>query len=103
MIEVTEAAQKQLADFFIDRDVKPVRVFLNESGWGGPSMAMALDELKNNDQTFEIGGFQYVVDKDFLEKANPIKVDFSPVGFSITSSIDLTSACKSCSTTGSCC
>jgi hypothetical protein len=32
MIEVTEAAQKQLADFFIDREVKPVRVFLNESG-----------------------------------------------------------------------
>ncbi len=66
-------------------------------------MAMALDELRNNDQTFEIGGFQYVVDKDFLEKANPIKVDFSPVGFAITSNIDLTSACKSCSTTGSCC
>ena len=32
MFEVTEAAQKQLADFFIDREVKPVRVFLNESG-----------------------------------------------------------------------
>lgn len=32
MIDVTESAQQQIADFFKDKEVKPVRLFLNQSG-----------------------------------------------------------------------
>jgi Fe-S cluster assembly iron-binding protein IscA len=32
MIEVTEMAQKQIADYFKDKKVMPVRIFLNEGG-----------------------------------------------------------------------
>ncbi len=63
---------------------------------------MALDEPKDTDETFDIDGFQFVVDKEFLKKAAPIKVDFKDIGFSITSSIELSSGCSSCSTSGSC-
>jgi len=42
-----------------------------------------------------------VVEKDFLEKAKPIKVDFSPMGFQVSSNMDLGgggcgSGCDSC-------
>lgn len=64
---------------------------------------MALDESKDNDEKFEIDGYTYVVEKDFLAQAQPIKVDFLEIGFKVTSSIKLESACGSCSTSGSCC
>jgi Fe-S cluster assembly iron-binding protein IscA len=66
-------------------------------------MAMALDESKDTDKVFEIEGFKYIVDKDFLEKVKPIKVDFLVSGFKVDCGIDFTSGCSSCGTTGSCC
>jgi Fe-S cluster assembly iron-binding protein IscA len=50
---------------------------------------MALDEPKENDSIHEIGGYQFIVDKVFLEKAKPVKVDFTNYGFAISSSIEL--------------
>jgi len=66
-------------------------------------MAMALDESKQTDEVFEIDGFKYIVDKEFLAKVKPIKVDFLVSGFKVDCGIDFTSGCSSCSTTGSCC
>ena len=103
MVEVTETATTQIAEYFKDKEVSPVRIFLNEGGWGGPSLAMALDEPKETDETFEVDGFKYIVDKDFLEKAKPIKIDFLEIGFKLTSSLvfDQSQGCAgSCSTGG---
>ena len=63
---------------------------------------MALDEPKDNDTVCEIDGFKYLVNKDFLEKAQPIKVDFLEYGFKLTSGLELQSGCRSCDTNGSC-
>jgi iron-sulfur cluster assembly protein len=64
---------------------------------------MALDELKDSDDVYEFQGIQYIVDKEFLQQATPITVDFKEVGFSISSSIDLGASCGDCGTKGSCC
>jgi Fe-S cluster assembly iron-binding protein IscA len=32
MVEVTEAASEQIADYFKDKEVSPIRIFLNEGG-----------------------------------------------------------------------
>ncbi len=64
---------------------------------------MALDEPKDTDNVYDVDNFKYVVNKDFIDKAKPIKIDFNNYGFKITSKIDLNSGCSSCSTTGSCC
>ena len=68
-------------------------------------MAMALDEPKENDEVYDVDGFKYLVDKDFLEKSQPIKVDFSHYGFNITSSLVLggASACSACGSSGQSC
>jgi iron-sulfur cluster assembly protein len=62
---------------------------------------MALDESKDTDDVFDVDGFKYVVDKEFMKKAEPIKVDFKEVGFSISSGIELGAGCSSCGT-GTC-
>lgn len=64
---------------------------------------MALDEPKDTDNTYEVGGFKYIVDKAFMEKVAPIKVDFLDIGFKVTANIEFESQCGSCSTTKSCC
>jgi hypothetical protein len=66
---------------------------------------MALDEPKDNDQVFDVNGFKFVMEKDFYEKAQPVKVDFLGYGFKIDSSLEFdasNSACGSCSTSGGC-
>lgn len=63
---------------------------------------MALDEPKDTDDIFDIDGFKYVVDKEFMKKATPIKVDFSEMGFKLNCGIDFSSGCSSCGTTSSC-
>ena len=32
MIEVTEAASQQIAEYFKDKEIAPIRIFLNEGG-----------------------------------------------------------------------
>jgi iron-sulfur cluster assembly protein len=64
-------------------------------------LAMALDEPKETDEVKAVDGFTYVIDKEFLEKAQPVKVDFIDYGFRLTSSIKIDSGCSGCGS-GSC-
>ncbi|MCK5679185.1 hypothetical protein KAI46_00055 [bacterium] len=68
---------------------------------------MVMDQERPNDESYNIGDFTFIVDRDFMEKVKPIKVDFKNVGFSINANIDLTPAegggCSGCGTTSSCC
>jgi Fe-S cluster assembly iron-binding protein IscA len=45
---------------------------------------MALDAPKETDVTFVVGGFDYLVDRDLLERIQPLTIDFTPVGFKVT-------------------
>ncbi len=61
---------------------------------------MALDEPRENDNEYEVDGFKYIVDNAFMEKVEPIKVDFLDIGFKVTANIDFGNECRSCA--GSC-
>jgi hypothetical protein len=64
---------------------------------------MALDEPKNSDDSFDVKGHKFVVDKEFMEKAERIKIDFTGMGFHLDSNMDLgagADGCGGCS--GSC-
>lgn len=65
---------------------------------------MALDEPKESDTVYEIDGFTYIVDREFMEKAQPIKVDFTEMGFKLDSGIDFgaKSGCSGCGTASTC-
>ena len=102
MLNVTEKAQEQIARYFEENDVKPIRVFLNNS-CSGQQIALALDERRPDDATFEFSGIEYLVDNAFLAQAQPIEIDFAEYGFKVSSSIELSSGCGGCGSSGSCC
>ncbi len=62
---------------------------------------MALDEPNDTDEQFEVEGYTYIVNKEFLERAKPIKVDFHMYGFKLDCGIDFSAGAGSgcaCST-----
>ena len=65
MVEVTNAAKEQIAEYFKDKDIVPIRIFLNQGRWSGHSLAMALDKPKDSDDIYDVEGFQYLVDKNW--------------------------------------
>lgn len=62
---------------------------------------MALDEPKEEDQSFELDGLTYLVDSALWNQARPIKVDYVEdgqcSGFAITSMLSKPNSCGSCS------
>jgi Fe-S cluster assembly iron-binding protein IscA len=65
---------------------------------------MALDEPTDTDHIYEINGFTYIVNKEFMEKAESIKVDFAELGFTLDCGIDFgaESDCSGCGTNTTC-
>ena len=60
---------------------------------------MALDEPKDTDETFDVDGLAYVVDKKLLERVQPIVVNYTAMGFYVSGRVDAgcgPSACSSC-------
>ncbi|MCJ8499663.1 IscA/HesB family protein [Desulfatitalea alkaliphila] len=102
MLNVTDAAQERIARFFDDNEIKPIRVFM-ASRCGGSQMALALDSIHPDDATFEFAGIQYVVDKVFLELAQPIEIDFAGEGFKVTTALPSNGGCGGCGSSESCC
>ncbi|MBF0230214.1 MAG: IscA/HesB family protein [Desulfamplus sp.] len=102
MISVTETAQKEIKAYFADKELKPIRIFLN-NGCGGAQLAMALDDKRTSDSVYKIDGVEYLMDTQLLEDAKPVEISFSGMGFKLDSSLQLSSGCSSCGTKGSCC
>ncbi|MBA3036903.1 MAG: adhesin [Desulfobacterium sp.] len=102
MFTVTEKAQKEIKAFFQDKEIQPIRIFLNQSGCCGSQMVMSLDEKRDNDSTFKVDGIEYLIDRDLMKQAQPINVDYASKGFIVTSNLKFDSGCSSCGSGGSC-
>jgi len=103
MLEVTKSATEKIAEYFKDKEVSPIRIFLLAGGCGLPSPVMDVDEIKNTDTVFDIDGFQFIVDEDFLREAEPIKVDYTRFGFQFDCGLEFEDECTACETSSSCC
>ncbi len=102
MLEVTKSATDKIAEYFKDKEVSPIRIFLLAGGCGFPSPAMDVDEIKDTDTVFDIDGFQFIIDKDFLKEAKPIKVDYSRFGFQFDCSLEFEDGCSACASSSTC-
>ena len=94
MIQVSVKADEMIQEFFKDREEnRVIRIFLTEGGWSGPSLGMALDEPKTDDEVLENNGVTFLMEKELFEKAKPVNVDFVESamgsGFSISSNLQL--------------
>ena len=106
MITVSENAQAKIDQFLKDNAnvARSVRVFLREGGWGGPSLALALDESNDSDSVFEQAEVKYVIENDLMQRTGNIIIDFvvegQSSGFTISPEKPVSG---SCSIGGTCC
>ena len=102
MITVTKAAQEEVAKYFNGKEKAPVRIFLT-SGCGGAQLSMALDKINEADTVFNYDDVDYIMENELLKQAQPVTVDYTGMGFNISSSLELGGGgCSSCGTGGSC-
>lgn len=85
MFELTDSARKELDVFFDGKDKSPIRVYLAPGGCSGPRLALALDEPRDEDKVFDNNGYSFCVNTELLGSTGDIKIDFSPMGFSVDS------------------
>jgi iron-sulfur cluster assembly protein len=103
MFEVTEKASEKIKELLKDKDNIPgIRIALSQGGWSGPSLGMALDEPRDNDEMFNDRDLTYIVEKGLYELVKPIKIDYvntyMGTGFEISSSLSAGATCgDSCS------
>lgn len=84
MISLSDSAKAQLDGYFADKEKSPIRVFLS-GGCCGPKLSLALDEAKDGDESFEIGGYTLLAEKALLEAAGKVSIDMTEYGFSVDS------------------
>lgn len=102
MFDISDGALAQIKEYFSDKDIVPVRVFLAQGGCSGPQLTLALDEVREGDKSFDYdGGLTFVVNDALLEEAKPLKVDIGPMGFVVDSSLELGGGCG-CASSGGC-
>lgn len=107
MLELTKCAQTELEAYFEERGERStMRVFLG-SGCAGAKLSLALDEATEADDTFEHGGFTFVVSKDLLETTGNLSIDFNSMGFEINAEKPMPDeategGCRGCSSAGAC-
>ncbi len=68
-------------------------------------MGLALDELKDDDKSFDDRGLTFVMEEEFYEKIKPVKVDYvdTPMGAGFNISSNMTKPESSCGSSCSSC
>ena len=107
MVTATDTAQKKIAEILKEKKDVPqsVRVYLQEGGWGGPALTLALDEPTDSDSKFDNGGVPYIIDNNLLKKTGDVTIDFVAEGWKkgfTVSAENPVSVSGSCSTGDTC-
>lgn len=84
MITLSDSAKAQLDGYFADKEKAPVRVFL-AGGCCGPKLSLALDEVRDGDESVEAGGYTLIAEKTLLATSGKISIDVTEYGFSVDS------------------
>lgn len=89
MLVITKTAGKMIREIVDgEEDPSPIRVTM-AGGCIGPHLGMLFDSARRNDETFEVEGIYYVIDRELLSRYDPVTVDYihnaSGGKFSITS------------------
>ena len=107
MINVTEIAESTLKEYFKDKEIKPIRVFLQSGGCGGPSLGMVLDDPTDADDVFTVNDFTLLIDKELHGQTGTVTVDYVTYsmgsGFKVDSETPITGTSSCGSTCGPSC
>lgn len=99
MLKITAKAKEVLDQHFAEKEKETIRIYV-ASACSGTRLALGIDSAKEGDETINLEGYDFVVDKELLEQAKPMEIDLSPMGIEISSSLVFEQSEGSC---GSCC
>lgn len=102
MLEITDAAQREIAFRLKGERQRYIRIYVEESGCAGPSFSMVFDMPRASDYVYSVDDLTYVVDKQLMDNAEHITVDFGPCTFNIISGLKDCGSCCSCGASGCC-
>ncbi len=95
--DVTPRAILLLKDFFRDKEIKPVRIFVKLGGCGIRSFGVAVEKPEKNDKVIPVNGFTFIIDKRLWDKVKPVKIDADKISFRISGNgIQPNSGCGAC-------
>ncbi len=78
MFEVSEKAMEKIKQFLAEQEApQAIRVLMNEGGWRGPHLIMALDAQKEDDEVFTERGVTFVIEKALFERVEPIRIGYT--------------------------
>jgi len=86
IITVTPRAQRLMADYFKDKALQPIRIYVRLGGCGMRTFGIALEPTKRSDAVFEIEGYTYVINRKLLKNVQPIKIDSDGIAFRMSGS-----------------
>ena len=104
MLTLSESAVKELKEFFTDREMSPIRIYLAPGGCGGPRLALALDAPGADDEVVELDGFTFCINSDLFTQTGEVSVDVTHMGFAVDSANPMGGGggCRGCVASGGC-
>ncbi len=99
MINVTEAATKELTTFFKDKEISPIRVHLEDGGCSGMRLSLALDKPCDGDESTTHGDFTFLINEELAKTTGTVTIDMTQYGFAVDSENPVGGGC-SCSSGG---
>ena len=75
MLEITDIARDKINEVLSRNSGKYLRITL-EAGWGGPRVGLALDELKENEETTHVNGIDLLISDKVKPYSDGNKIDY---------------------------
>ena len=75
MLEMTDIARDKIQEVLDVNSGKYLRITI-EAGWGGPRLGLALDELKENEETTRVNGIDVLISDRVKPYSDGNKIDY---------------------------
>ena len=71
---IDESTKQALSENLEKRNKKAVRLAIKGFGWGGPTFGVVLDEQREDDDSVEVEGINFIAEKDISFVFADVKV-----------------------------
>ena len=75
MLEITDVARDKIKEVLSENSGKYLRIEI-EAGWGGPRLGLALDELKENEETIKVNSIEVLISDEVKPYSDGSKIDY---------------------------
>ena len=75
LLEITDVARDIIKEVLSENAGKYLRIVI-EAGWGGPRIGLALDELKENEETTQVNGIEVLISDEVKPYSDGKTIDY---------------------------